>query len=71
MEKINFVMAVCLTGLIMSIHQVLKLIETLTAIILKSDIVPVWNGSNLLSFIIWFVVFVVFLKIYEKMNEED
>lgn len=71
MEKTNFVMAVCLTGLIMSIHQVLKLIETLTAIIFKNDIVPVWNGNNLLQFIIWFVVFVVFLKIYDKMNEED
>lgn len=71
MEKTNFVMAVCLTGLIMSIHQVLKLIETLTTIIFKNDIIPVWNGSNLLQFIIWFVVFVVFLKIYNKMDEED
>ena len=71
MEKINFVMAICLTGLIMSIHQVLKLIETLTAIVLKNDVIPAWNGNNLLQFIIWFVVFIVFLKIYDKMDEED
>ncbi len=71
MEKINFVMAVCLTGLIMSIYQILKLIETMTAMILKFDIVPEWNGNNLLQFIVWFVVFVVFLNIYKKMNEED
>lgn len=69
MEKSNFVMAVCLTGLIMAIYQMLKFIETITAIILKFDVIPVWNRWNLLQLIVWFIVFIVFLRAYNKMDD--
>ena len=68
MEKTNFVAAVCLVGMIMAIHQMLKFVETITAIILKFDVIPVWNGWNLMQLIVWLMVFIIFLIIYDKME---